>query len=269
MITALITFAFQTVTAELPLPPLHWGSNELTCPVGGERFSAAAAFTYSIMGRRPDGKPYSEIPFPTPMPTCPDNGLVIFANFTPPETLELGKWIATPTYQRMRTTESPYYRAYWLAKKIGWPDADAIELLLPAIWSAKDEDGGDPRRPRTLRYQRALVSAVQAVSPDASVDDRKWLEGQAANALREMGKFAAAERMLAHAKSVAGTSNRPSLAIYLQSLKVVIARRDRSDEPLDMIPEAQAAVVCRDKPPAGAFARSYCAKPEISKVFGT
>jgi len=60
MITALITFAFQTVTAELPLPPLHWGSNELTCPVGGERFSAAAAFTYSIMGRRPDGKPCSE-----------------------------------------------------------------------------------------------------------------------------------------------------------------------------------------------------------------
>ncbi len=81
------------------------------------------------------------------MPECPGNGLVMFASFTPVETVQLGKWISTPTYQGMRATESPFYRAYWLAKKIGRPDADAIELLLPAIWSAKEEDRDNPNRP--------------------------------------------------------------------------------------------------------------------------
>ena len=43
---------------------------------------------YSIMGRRPDEKPYSELPFPRPMPECPGNGLVMFDRFSPAETLD-------------------------------------------------------------------------------------------------------------------------------------------------------------------------------------
>lgn len=239
----------------------------MTCPVGGERFAAPTTLTYSIMGRRPDEKPYSELSFPRPMPECPGNGLVLFSSFTPGETEQLAKWIATPTYQAMRTTESPFYRAYWLAKKIGRPDADAIELLLPAIWSAKEEDRTAPGRPRTTRYQRVLVAAVEANPANVSLDDRIWLQGQAANALREMGAFAAAEKMRQRAEQALPQTTRPALKTYIQKLKDVIARRDRSDEPLDMIPDVEAALICERTPQRDNFSRNYCARPEIIKIY--
>ncbi len=261
MIALLVVLTLQA--ADLPaLPPLHFGRTTVTCPVGGQRFTSTTTLMHSVMGQRPDERPYSEVPFPLPMPECPDNGLVIFAAFTPAETEQLARWIATPVYQAMRRTESPFYRAYWLAKKIGRPDADAIELLRPAIWEAKEQDGDSRPRMRTQRYQRVLVAAV-AAARDVSLDDRIWLQGQAANALREMGKFTAAERMRQRAEADVARSVRPALARYLQQLKVVIARRDRSDEPLDMIPDVEAALVCQRKPPGDRFGRAYCARPEI------
>lgn len=265
MIAVLVALALQT--AAVTPPPLHQGSAEVTCPVGGERFAAVTTLMYSTMGRRPDEKPYSDVSFPRPMPECPGNGLVLFASFSPIETEQLGKWIATPTYQAMRTTESAYYRAYWLAKKIGRPDADAIELLLPAIWLAKEEDRGARDRPRTTRYQRVLIAAVEAAPASVSVDDRIWLQGQAANALREMGKFTAAERMRERAERAIPQTTRPALATYLQKLKVVIARRDRSDEPLNMIPDIQAAIACEHMPRNDDFTRNYCAKLKTAKRF--
>jgi len=249
-----------------PPLPLHIGSEEMTCPVGGERFTATTTNMYSILGRRPDGKPYSEIPFPRPIPECPGNGLVVFGDFTPTETAKLAKWVETPVYQSMRKTESPFYRAYWLEKKVGRPDADAIEQLLPAIWSAKEDDGADPKRPRTARYQRVLVDAVQKLPPGVPLDDRIWLESQAANALREMGKFDAAEKMLEHGEAELPRTMRPALATYIGLLRTVIARRDRSDEPLDMIPDVQAAIICKGKSKPDPFDRGFCAQPKIASI---
>lgn len=104
---------------------------------------------------------------------------------------------------------------------------------------------------------------------EVSVDDRVWLQGQAANARREMGEFAAAERMRRRAEEAIPQTTRPALATYLQKLKVVIARKDRSDEPLDMIPEVQAAIACKNKKPLNDFSRSYCSRPEIAKIFAS
>jgi hypothetical protein len=222
---------------------------------------------WSITGRRPDGKPYSEVPFPRPLPECPDNGLVVFADFTPVERDELGKWIATPVYQSMRKSESPFYRAYWLATKIRKPEADAIEQLLPAIWEAKADDGYSSSRRRTVRYQRVLISAVEHLSPAVSLDDRVWLKGQAANALREMGQFDAAERMTESAEAELPHTTRPALAVYFQKLEAVIARHDRGDEPLDMIPDVQASLICRKKAPQSAFDKSYCSRSSIASIF--
>lgn len=278
MLLSIFSLLSQTLAAVLippppppangaPLPPLHIGSMEMTCPVGGERFTAVTTNMWSITGRRPDGQPYSEVPFPRPLPECPGNGLVIFANFTPEETAQLANWIATPVYQAMRKAESPFYRAYWLAMKIHRPEADAIEQLLPAIWEAKEEDAKDPRRPRTTRYQRVLVNAVEHVLPAVSLDDTIWLRSQAANALREMGKFDAAERMRQQAASELPRSTRPGLADYLHRLQAVIARHDRSDEPLDMIPNVQAALICKHEQKRSAFNQAYCDQPSIASIF--
>lgn len=253
--------------ASPPPPPLHQGTMEMSCPVGGEKFTSVTTLMYSVMGRRPDGKPYSELPFPRPLAECPGNGLVVFATFTPAETAALGKWIATPVYQSMRGAESPFYRAYWLAKKIGRSDADALELLLPAIWSAKEQDGGNRRRPLTVRYQRVLIDAVDTLPPGVPIDDRIWLQGQAANALREMGEYAKAEKMRKLAEAELPQTSRPALVTYMQRLRGVIARRDSSDEPLDMIPDVQAAIICKDRSPKDNFDRTYCATPPIAAIF--
>lgn len=278
MLTAIVSLVPQMLAAgmipppPLPrngaaLPPLHVGSTELACPVGGERFTAVTTNMWSITGRRPDEKPYSEVAFPRPLPECPGNGLVVFANFTPAETAQLADWISTPVYQAMRKTESPFYRAYWLAMKIHRPEADAIEQLLPAIWEAKEEDGKDPKRPRTARYQRVLVNAVEHVSSAVSLDDKIWLRGQAANALREMGEFKAAERMRQEAASQLPNSTRPALADYLNKLQAVIARHDRSDEPLNMIPNVQAALKCKHEEKQSPFDQAYCQQPSIASIF--
>jgi hypothetical protein len=264
----IIALAMIAQAASPPPPrPLHQGTTEMSCPVGGEKFTAVTTPVYSIMGRRPDEKPYSEVPFPRPLAQCPGNGLVVFADFTPAETAELAKWIATPTYQSMRETESPFYRSYWLAKKIGKPDADALELLLPAIWSAKEQDRGNPRRPLTARYQRVLIDAVETLPTSVSIDDRIWLQGQAANALREMGEYAKAEKMRKLAAVELPQTTRPALATYMQRLKGVIARHDAGDEPLDMIPDVQAAIICQDSVPKTNFDRTYCATPAIAAIF--
>lgn len=251
-----------------PLPPLHIGSTDMTCPIGAQHFTAVTTNMWSITGRRPDEKPYSEVPFPRPLPECPDNGLVVFASFTPSEVAELEHWIATPTYQSMRKTESPFYRAYWLSMKIHRPEADSIEQLLPAIWEAKELDRNDPRRPRTTRYQRVLIGAVDRITPAVSLDDRIWLRSQAANALREMGKFDSAERVRQSAEADLPQTTRPALSDYLQKLKAVIARHDRSDEPLDMIPDVQAALLCQNSRNRNAFDQAYCSRRSIVSIFG-
>ncbi len=262
----LAVLAMMVAQSTVPVPPLHHGTVDMTCPVGGARFTAVTTPVYSIMGRRPDEKPYSEVPFPRPVPECPDNGLVVFADFTPAEVAQLATWIATPTYQSMRKTESPFYRSYWLARKIGRPTADALEMLLPAIWEAKQQDGNDDRRSRTVRYQKVFVDGVEHVPANVSLDDRLWLQEQAANALREMGRWSEAATMLARAQTAMPQTTRPALAVYAKHLGAVIERRDRSDEPLDMIPDVQAAIICKNARPATAFDRAYCAKPDIAKI---
>lgn len=84
-----------------------------------------------------------------------------------------------------------------------------------------------------------------------------------------MGDFAAAKRMRKRTEDAIPQTTRPALATYLQQLKIVIARKDRGDEPLDMIPEVQAAIACKNKPPRDNFPRAYCGKPEIVKIFAS
>lgn len=76
-----------------PLPPIHGGPAPMTCPVGGERFSAWRSGSYSTYGSRPDGKPFSYMTFPFPLPECPSNKLIVFDDFKPDEVKALATLI--------------------------------------------------------------------------------------------------------------------------------------------------------------------------------
>ena len=250
-------------------PPLHGGPQEMTCPVGGERFPAWQASMYSTYGERPDGKPYSYLPFPFPVPECPGNKLIAFDKFSESEQAALASIIVTVDYRRLIETDTTYYRAYWLANKLGRSKPQALGLLLSAIWQVSpgemSEAATDENRAQLARYQSTFVSEVRHLSPSVEAKDRIWLEARAANAARQMMQFDEAERLRKQAvKSLAGVTEKRGWDTYLATLHDVISRNDASVEPLDMIPEQQVAFTCINQQPLNAFDRAACAKPKVA-----
>ena len=124
----------------------------------------------------------------------------------------------------------------------------------------------------------AFVTAVDSLPVKAN--DLGWvaLQGRAANAERQLGRFdAASKRMAAVDRSIfeppAGggdpqeARNRSGWKAYYEDLAVVIARRETSRDPLDMIEDRVAAYKCKamadrsKAQPAG-----FCEQPEIAKL---
>lgn len=235
-----------------PLPPLHGGPAPMTCPVGGEQFSAWQSGSYSTYGFRPDGKPFSYMIFPFPLPECPANKLVVFDRFNPDEVKALATLIETPEYQRMVTAETPYYRAYWLSNRLGRPAAGTLWLLLRAIWEVSPGSKGAEDTPfnraRMDRYQQAFVTGVRALPATTDAEDRLWLTIRAANALRQMGQFSKAQRLLATARPLAEQDKEAAdITRYLDRMARTIARKDANVEPIDLLPPRQAKLRCEAK----------------------
>lgn len=245
-----------------PLPSLHGGPAPMTCPVGGETFSAWQPGTYSTYGERPDGKPYSYLPFPFPVPECPGNKLIVFDQFTTAEVAKLTSIIATDEYKRLMGSETSYYRGYWLANRLGRPKTQALGLLLRAIWQVSPGDMATaPNEPQHRRYQQAFVQEVRSLGPAVEAKDRSWIDARAANAARQLGLFAEAETLRLQAERTLSTlPDKRGWDRYLAKLQRVIARKDSSIEPLDMIPDREVARACERHPAPDAFARAACAK---------
>jgi hypothetical protein len=72
----------------------------MTCPIGGKAFTFNTTSSHSSWGARPDGKPYGSWAFPLALPECPDNGLVLFKDYTPEEVAKLEPIVASEAYQR-------------------------------------------------------------------------------------------------------------------------------------------------------------------------
>ncbi|PCD02145.1 hypothetical protein COC42_11790 [Sphingomonas spermidinifaciens] len=249
-----------------PPPPLHGGPAPMTCPVGGETFAPYQATHYSTYGERPDGRPYSYMPMPLPVPECPTNKLVVFDDFTPAEVETLAKLIAAPDYAALLTTDNAFYRGYWLATRLQRPSDLSLGLLNAAIWRETPGHGqrekGDAVR--AARYRETLVREVERLPAGVAAKDRLWLQARAANALRELGRFEEAEAMRMQALTLAGSVPETSWQDYLERLAPVIARRDASAEPLDMIPQEEAGRICMDETDLSDFARSVCARPDVA-----
>ncbi len=249
------------------------------CPVGGEKFKFLDQGSSTSWGALPDGMPTGSGPYPYRLPQCPKNGLVIFRDFDGPTLARLTPVVLGAEYQALRATETPYYLAYWLARKLG--DADVAGLLIAAGWEAKNDD---PESPRARRYADELIALVAAMPVDGSSLESIALRARAANALREKGDFAAAEALRASIKIAPGAGgagddaadNRMGWAAFLTALSAPIARSDRSRAPIDMIGEREAATRCvtpglypSQVPPLTEFETAYCARPELAEMLAT
>lgn len=257
-----------------PPPPIHGGNVPITCPIGGETFSGWQMGSYSTYGERPDGRPYSYMMFPLPVPECPGNHLVVFDRFSDSDKAALAVLIATPDYARMVAQgDSPHYRAAWLAARLSRPEADVLGWLQAALWGETPGPGEGRDTPemqaRRARYAREFVEHVRRLPADTEPKDRLWMTARAANQLRQLGDFAGAEAMRRHALPLVG---QPGTAggwdAYLSKLGTVIARRDASVAPLDMIPPREAAHRCAEPGDSRLTETDVrlCASPVIAKA---
>jgi tetratricopeptide (TPR) repeat protein len=211
-------------------------TEERTCPIGGERFSFTTTASYSTWGARPDGKPFGSWEFPLALPECPGNGLVVYDDFSETDLARLEPLIAQDDYQALRRSgATSYYRAYWLMRRMEAPPANALWMLVQASWQA--EGNAQLRR----RYLEELVEAAPLLG-QPSDDAGLAMRARVINALRELGRFDEATSMLeaTPVESVAPDSASVRSAAdwrgHYRSLARLIARRDSSIEPIDMIP---------------------------------
>ncbi len=271
----LFALLLQTAPAPPPEPPVmplghHGGMAETICPVGGERFQAWRSGTYSTYGSRPDGKPYSYMPFPFPLPECPSNRLVMFDAFTPAEVAQLATLIATPDYRELVARDEPYYRAAWLAKRIGRPESQSLWLLLRAIWSVTPDtmDKGNPAL--ATRYQNEFAARVAALPATTPPTDRRALSARAANALRQLGRFDEAEALRRTAAAIGPAADEDADETsgwqrFLTDLAPVIAARDARVEPISLLGKMQQPFACIDAETLTAADRTICESEPVAK----
>ncbi|MBV8688085.1 MAG: hypothetical protein JOZ90_00550 [Alphaproteobacteria bacterium] len=232
------------------------GSRAMTCPVGGASFQyPVPARPGPTVGERPDGKPYGPA-LPLPLPECPDNGLVMYKDYTPDEAAKLAPLVGSEAYQALRKEDVSYYRAYWLMKRMGLGPEDYLWVLLQASWQADD-------RPE-LRKRYLAELAEESGRATARPADLNWIgmEGRAVNALRELGRFDEAAARIekvplksldvaapaAEDRGAAAQQARVKRAWlhYFQQMQTVLARKDSSLEPFELLPRAVAYGRCLD-----------------------
>lgn len=250
---------------------IHGGPQQMTCPVGGERFEALATSMYSTYGSRPDGMPRTYWVMPLPIPECPSNGLVVFQSFTPDQIAALTRLIASADYRRLVAEDSTYYRAQWLATRLGTPEREALWMLLSATWQAKPARApvgqAMPSAAKARQYQEEFVARVRALAPAPGELAYVALFARAANAERELGRFESAAAMLTQMQPWVAAGDPAEWRPYVDSLAAVVARHDASPEPLDMAGEVQAPFLCLEPElPDTAFNRAFCARPELQEA---
>lgn len=204
-----------------------------------------------------------------PMAVCPDNGLVIYKDFSKDEIALLEPLIQNPAYLALRG-DTPRYRAAWLLHLL---DKDKVFSYLWLLNQASWEADGDSVR--KARYKREFAEAVAAIPPQPKNGTWLLMQIHAANAWRELGDLDRAQATLAALPlasletEVPGAGATPaeldaaqakrSLVAFAKSISETIERSDTSSEPLPLIPLRVAAEKCRamEKASSG-FIDDFC-----------
>lgn len=272
MVRALVRcFVFATALAWVA--PVAAGTPylvKIACAVGGKKFEHVRTASYSTWGTRLDGKPYGSWEFPNPLPVCPDNGLVMFDEFSKAQVATLARLIADPEYRVMTDRDTPYYRAHWLHRRLEGNPVDTAWLLIQASWEAD----GAPDLKR--RYQQEYVAAIRGLPREGDVDTWTIMQLRAVNGLRELGDFEAAQALLASVplaefdvpvpeehtdgttpsglgkvltnyEEIRAAKRKRGFLAQAETLRRLIAERDAASEPLRLMPAREAAARCKSE----------------------
>ena len=241
-------------------------TKEMTCAVGGETFKHKTTGSYSVWGRRPDGKPYGSWSFPLAIPECPGNGLLMYRKFDDAELERLEELIERSEYREL--DETPYYRAQWLEDRLLGKETPPW-LLMRAIWESD-------REPETRgRYLAEFATRVEALPLDLKDRESVYLRFLLANAYRELGRFEEALAVL-DTIPLASLPDSDKDWTYLRERIALLGDVTRDGEttshPLRLIPESAAAFECKramdkGKDPIDPFCETDAMKALVAKQY--
>lgn len=250
------------------LPPASattFVKERFTCPVGGEKFSANVIASMTSWGQRPDGRRYGTSPI-IAMTECPGNGFVYFdEKFSKEDSAKLAPLVASPDYQALRKSDVQHYRGWWLMDRMGREPLDSAWMLLMASWESDD------RPALKQKYQRAFVTALDAIAPTAT--NRAtwfWTALRAADLWRELGEFAKSDALLDRLDRAemlpADKDELDGARFMIDGLRALNADRNAKAEPTNLIPAMVALELCAAKAALSPAEIKACAGPEIEKV---
>jgi hypothetical protein len=183
---ALCFFALMT---SVSATALTFRNVDYICPVGGEAFSSPQVGSATYFGMNLDTRPEGMGPVPWPLPKCPGNGFVIFAEKFPEDELsKLTQLVGSPEYQALRNRESDYFLAAFLMERIERPARSIAYTLLNASWEAQKPEQEQRYLDAALRHYLSSLDAAKGTGDELLAD--QFLAGELE---RRLGKFSEAE----------------------------------------------------------------------------
>lgn len=192
-----------------------------TCPIDSTKFEARIQTSSYTRGGMLDLEPLGAIITPNPLPVCPTDHFVIYADTIPPDDVaKLRPYVLSSSYQDQVSGNSTYFLLAKLKEYLGTPPLEIGIIYLQASW----ESSGDSLKHREC-IAKSLASFVEAI-PHASTTDEDWIavELLCGELQRQLGIFVDARTRIQRLLDGGGLSEHfTRMAEYELSL---IAQRD-------------------------------------------
>jgi hypothetical protein len=224
------SFSTRYLNCNQPLG-YHFTKEEMTCPIGGEKFPVLQLGTHSTFGIYLDLRPMSYLGLPGPLPVCTANGMVVTRpNYTPEELDKIGKAIASDEYRKIYAGKQATYFLYAEQVRLaGLTDAswgERWQKLVSATWEA--DVCYDKEKYKT--YATAAISEMQAIFKKTKPkDEYYWTLGLLIPELqRRLGDFKGAKASLLELGGdlPEKPEQKEAAALMIDLLKAAIARKD-------------------------------------------
>jgi hypothetical protein len=192
---------------------------EVTCPLGGEVFTATLARSGTKFGTFLDFRPFGPIASPTPLAKCPANGFVIYKEeFTDDELRQLTPYVESEDYQSLQKKQTNYYLAAELQSCLKETSKQQIaRTLLQATWEVET-------REQYLSYANEALFAFKHALTEDYAKKNEWLTDQliAGELERRLGQFAEAKKrflMLSEREKVSSGTVHNMIQLQLQLIE--------------------------------------------------
>jgi len=130
---------------------------ENTCPLNGLKFTQLLPASGTSFGMMLDFRPIGPISSPWTQAECPEDGLVLYKEFTPEEVRVLAEYVPATEYQTLRK-HAQYWRIAHLQKTLGDPLEERASVLIQATWEAATPQQYEEYAKASLEAYQELVA---------------------------------------------------------------------------------------------------------------